>query len=254
MNPSGEISETRQPTSRAPFQWRAWVSVVALLSFAVLAASGFVLWLAPPGRIANWGNWTIFGLRKTDWANLHIWFAIMFVLTAIVHLVFNWRSLLGYFKNRLSHRWGFRWEWAAAAALCAVVFVGVRREFPPFSSLLAFTRDVRQSWGQPGGWGHRGPAANFSGATQTNSTRGVGESGFGPGRGRGGGGGGYGRQTLAEVCASVGVDLASAQDRLKKSGIQASPRQTLREIADGNGFQRPSDLLRMIRGEDNLVK
>jgi hypothetical protein len=224
-------------------------SVVALLSFAVLAVSGFVLWMAPPGRIANWGNWSVLGLDKSEWAGLHIWFALVFATTAIVHLVFNWRPLLGCFKNRLSRQWGFRWEWLAATALCTVVFVGVRREFPPFSSLLAFTRDVRQSWGQPGGWGHRGRAANVPDATLTNSTSRVGAPGFGPGGGRGGGGGGYGRQTLAEFCAGAGVDLATAQDRLKKSGIQASPRQTLREIADGNGFQRPSELLRIIRGE-----
>jgi hypothetical protein len=28
----------------------------------------------------------------------------------------------------------------------------------------------------------------------------------------------------------------------------------LREIADANGFQRPAELLRIIRGEDNPVK
>ncbi|NWG76022.1 MAG: DUF4405 domain-containing protein [Rubrivivax sp.] len=253
MNPSGNISETREAKSRAPFQWRAWVSVVVLLSFAVLAASGFVLWVAPPGRIANWGDWTLLGLRKSEWAALHIWFALVFAIMALTHLVFNWRPLLCYFKNRLSQQWGFRREWIAAAALCAVVFVGVRREFPPFSSLLAFTHDVRQSWDQPGGRGHRDSAAKFSSAPQTNSASHLGEPGLGAGGGRGAGGG-YGRQTLAEVCASVGVDLATAQDRLKKSGLQASPRQTLREIADANGFQRPAELLRIIRGEENPMK
>jgi hypothetical protein len=248
MNPSSEILEAGGAARRVFFQWRALVSVVALLSFAVLAASGFVLWLAPPGRLANWGNRSLLGLGKSEWADLHIWFALVFAITALTHLVFNWRPLLGYFKNRLSRQWGFRWEWPVATALCAVVFVGVRRELPPFSSLLAFTRDVRQSWGQPGGWGHRGRAANVPGVVPTNSTDGVGGQGFGAGGGRGGGGG-YGRQTLAEFCAGAGVDLATAQNRLKATGIQASPQQTVREIADRNGFQRPAELLRIIRGE-----
>lgn len=236
------------PRAASAFQWRAFTSVVALLSFAVLAASGLVLWMAPFGRLANWGDWMLLGLRKNEWANLHIWFALVFALTVIVHLGFNWRPLLACFKNRRSHQWGFRWEWVAAVTLCAVVFVGVRREFPPFSSLLSFTRDVRQSWGP------RGPAANFPSATQTNSTRGVGKPGFEPDKDRGSGGSGYGRQTLAEICAGAGVPLATAQNRLKKSGIQASPQQTLREIADANGFQRPSELLRIIRGESQTIK
>jgi len=252
MNPSGEICEISQPTPRSPFQWRAWVSVVVLLSFVVLAASGLVLWLAPPGRIANWGDWTVLGLRKSEWSNLHILFALVFVIMAITHLVFNWRPLLGYFKNRLSSQLGFRWEWAAAVALCAVVFVGVRWEFPPFSSLLAFTRDVRQSWGESGGRGDRNQAVKFSSAPQNNSASRPGEAGFGAGQGRGGGG--YGHQTLAQVCTSVGVDLATAQDSLKKSGLKASPQQTLREIANANGFQRPSEVLRIIRGEGNSTE
>lgn len=234
------------------FRWRAFVAVVALLSFAALAASGFVLWLAPPGRIANWGNWSPLGLRKTEWAGLHIWFALVFAVAAIVHLVFNWRPLLGYLKNKSSRQWGFRWEWLAATALCAMVFVGVRCELPPFSSLLVFTRNMRQGWGQPGGWGHRAGTANPPGGIPTNSTDGVGGPDFGASQSRSGGGG-YGHQTLAEYCAGTGVDLAAAQNRLKTRGIEASPQQTLREIAEDNGFQRPSELLRIIRGESEGI-
>jgi hypothetical protein len=254
MESVGGLSGTERPMQRSPFQWRALTLVVVLLSFAMLASSGFVLWLAPPGRIANWGDWTLLGLRRYEWADLHVWFALVFALATLVHIVFNRRPLLGCFKSKLSCRWAFRWEWLVATALCAVVFIGVRLALRPFSSLLAYRHAVRQSWGQPGGRGYRGPAANVPGDALTNSSRRGGGPGFGLGRGRGGGGGGYGRQTLADFCAGTGVDLAVAQDRLKAKGIQASSQQTLREIAEGNGFQTPSELVRIIRGDGKLTE
>jgi hypothetical protein len=56
----------------AGFQWRALTSVLMTLGFVLLAASGIVLFLSPPGRVANWTNWTILGLRKSDWGGVHI--------------------------------------------------------------------------------------------------------------------------------------------------------------------------------------
>ena len=128
------------------FQWRALISVFVALAFLLLLVSGTGLWVAPPGRIANWTDWTIFGLRKREWANLHLWFGLMFVISSGFHLALNWRPLLGYFKSKLTRQLGFRREWLAAALLCAAIFAGTRMELPPFSSLLAFTEEIRESW------------------------------------------------------------------------------------------------------------
>jgi hypothetical protein len=56
--------------------------VVVALSFLALAISGAVLWVSPPGRIANWTDWAMLGLRKSEWIDLHIWFALLFVAIA----------------------------------------------------------------------------------------------------------------------------------------------------------------------------
>jgi uncharacterized protein DUF4405 len=61
------------------FQFRALVSVLTTVSFVTLATSGIILFITPPGRIAHWTGWRFWGLTKTQWSSVHIWFALLFV-------------------------------------------------------------------------------------------------------------------------------------------------------------------------------
>ncbi len=131
------------------FQWRALTSVLIAASFVILVVTGIVLFAAPPGRIANWTNWNVLGLRKVEWTGLHIWFSTLFLVVTVFHVAFNWRPMVSYFKDRLSRRIGFRWEWVVALLIVAGVFAGTRRAVPPFSTLLAWNEDLKQSWDSP---------------------------------------------------------------------------------------------------------
>jgi len=91
------------------------------------------------------------GLTKHDWTGLHVWFSAVFLITAGVHITFNFRPLANYFKDRFTRRIGFRREWIVAFGLCAGVFVGVRAGVPPFSSFLDFNERIKQSWEDPRG-------------------------------------------------------------------------------------------------------
>ncbi len=44
-----------------------------------------MLFVSPPGRVANWTNWSLVGLTKHQWGGLHIWFSTVFLFVAIVH-------------------------------------------------------------------------------------------------------------------------------------------------------------------------
>ncbi len=126
-------------------------SVLVAASFIMLLVTGIVMFASPPGRIANWTNWNVLGLRKHDWTGLHIWFSALFLVVTIFHLVFNWRPMISYFKDRLSRRVGFRWEWVVALGIVGGVFAGTRLAIPPFSSLLAWNEDLKESWDAPAG-------------------------------------------------------------------------------------------------------
>jgi hypothetical protein len=197
-------NENQQMSARRPsFAWRAMTSVPIAASFVILILSGVILFVSPPGRIANWTNWTILGLSKHDWIALHIWFSVLFLLVAILHLVFNWRPMLNNFKDRLTRRVGFRWEWLVALAICGGVYAGTRAGVPPFSSLLAFSEQVKESWDKPR---ERAPIPHAE------------------------------LLTLAELAQKGGVGLALVTNRLQASGIIGhSPDVVVQELARKNG-------------------
>jgi hypothetical protein len=131
------------------FSFRALTSVTIAISFVVVVLSGIILFLAPPGRIANWTDWTILGLTKHDWGALHIVFTTLFLVASSFHIYFNWRPLLTYFRSRAAKGFQMRWEWLVALAFCAVVYGGLRADLPPVSSLLALNENLKSSWDQP---------------------------------------------------------------------------------------------------------
>ncbi len=182
------------------FQWRALTSVLMTLGFAMMALSGVMLFLSPPGRVANWTNWTLLGLRKSDWGALHIWFGALFLVMTAVHVFFNWGPLMTYLKNRATRTLGFRAEWAVAAAICVVVFGGTRAGVPPFSSLLAWNESFKESWERPA---ERAPIPHAE------------------------------LLTLAALAQKGGVDLTAATARLTAKGVTGfTAESVVRDIAE----------------------
>lgn len=170
------------------------------LGFAMMALSGVMLFLSPPGRVANWTNWTLLGLRKSDWGALHIWFGALFLVMTAVHVFFNWGPLMTYLKNRATRTLGFRAEWAVAAVICVVVFGGTRAGMPPFSSLLAWNESFKESWERPA---ERAPIPHAE------------------------------LLTLAALAQKGGVDLTAATARLTAKGVTGFTAETVvRDIAD----------------------
>lgn len=128
------------------FSGRAFASTLAGLSFVGMCITGIILFVVPPGRVANWTGWTIFGLTKHQWQGLHVWFSLVFMVAAVVHLVFNWRCLLSYFQSTVRKHLALRWEWGLSLLLCLVVLAGVLADVGPFASLMAWNESIKHSW------------------------------------------------------------------------------------------------------------
>jgi hypothetical protein len=128
------------------FRWRAFTTLLVATGFAALLVSGGVLFLSPPGRIANWTQWEILGLTKRAWSDVHIAFSALFLVVGVVHLAFNWRPLLQHLGARWSSRRVFRPEWLAAALVALGLFTATRAHWPPVSSLIAWSERLRESW------------------------------------------------------------------------------------------------------------
>jgi len=133
------------------FNWRAFISVTTALSFVAMSVTGVVLFITPPGRIAHWTGWQMLALTKDQWGGLHIWFSLIFMIAAFLHLYLNWRSFLSYFRNRVRKAFALRTEWAIALLLCALVGWATLANVKPFSSLLTWSEAIKRSWETPVG-------------------------------------------------------------------------------------------------------
>ena len=131
------------------FNWRAFFSVLMALSFIGMTFTGVILFVVPPGRIANWTGWTLLALTKHQWIGLHDWFGIIFVVASVFHVYLNWNLFVSYFKNKISKAFAFRAEWVLALVICAAVFLGTFGDVTPFSSLLAWNESIKHSWDSP---------------------------------------------------------------------------------------------------------
>lgn len=129
---------------RGKFNWRGTASLLAAVSFVVMAVSGVVLYVSPQGRVAHWADWRVAGLDKEQWGAVHTTSSLLFVIAACVHLYFNWRVFLHYI--RVAKRFNLKREMAAALLITTVVVAGTVWEVPPFSSIMAANARLKAYW------------------------------------------------------------------------------------------------------------
>ena len=90
---------TDKKTTR--FHTRGFTSLLTTCSFLLLAITGIVLYISPKGRVAHWTGWTVLGIDKEQWSDIHMIASLLFLISAAFHLYFNWRIFWGYIKKRL---------------------------------------------------------------------------------------------------------------------------------------------------------
>jgi len=85
------------------FSWRVFISFGLFIALLMMLVSGVILYISPPGRVANWTDWRMIGLTKRGWQNQHIIFGFSFLILSLFHLFFiNWKAFLSYLKSKTS--------------------------------------------------------------------------------------------------------------------------------------------------------
>ncbi|MBW2028050.1 MAG: DUF4405 domain-containing protein [Deltaproteobacteria bacterium] len=128
------------------FSWRGWTTFVVTISFIVDTISGIILYIAPPGRIANWTNWNIWGLTKGEWGAIHTIFGYVLLIIVGIHLYYNWRMFWNFIWSKVKRAINMRREMAGATLLCLFVFLGTLWDIPPFSSTMELGEYFKDSW------------------------------------------------------------------------------------------------------------
>ena len=269
------------------FNMRVLTSLTVTVSFLCLAVSGIVLYFTPKGRVAHWTGWTMFGLEKEEWAGVHTMLAILFVVASAVHIYFNWRPLLRYFKDAIAKGMKNRAELGAAVLIALVFFVGALRMWPPFGTVLHWGEQIKNYWER------RSAAAPYAHAEESTLAEFAENVGIPPGElaeqltAKGYEisdlsmtvgdlarkhrmspsqlfealpkvhsapphgllpGSGYGQKTLRQVCDETGIELKQAVAVLERRGLRASGGDSIKSLAAQVGM-RPRELVDVLTAQ-----
>jgi len=194
-------------------------SLTMLTSVLVMIYTGIMLFIAPPGRIANWADWRFFALSKEQLIALHTTFMVVFIVATILHIIYNWRLMISYLRNSARSLIVFTKEMIIASLITVVTITGTLYEIPPFSTFVSFSADVSDSWireyGEPP-YGH----AELS--------------------------------TIQNFSKKVGLDSEQSKKALLDAGIAPDDiAKSLKEIAKANGASPEALYLIMKNAQSN---
>ncbi|MFY9150445.1 MAG: DUF4405 domain-containing protein [Prolixibacteraceae bacterium] len=129
------------------FFWKSFVSFSLVWSFIIILISGIVLYIAPPGRVSNWTNWTLFGFSKAGWQAIHTIFSYTFVILSVFHLfTLNWKAFWSYLVSRSTTGLNKQKELLVSLGLISVIFLGTYFNTQPFKAVIDFGEWTTESW------------------------------------------------------------------------------------------------------------
>ena len=271
------------------FSWRGWTTFVTTITFIVDTISGIILYISPPGRIANWTNWNVWGLSKEEWGAIHTIFGYAVLIIVGIHLYYNWKMFWNFIWSKIRKAFNLKWEMIWATLLCLFIFLGTLWNIPPFSSTMELGDFFKDSWEESKvdtplahgellslkefaektnvpvkeildalkskGYKVRdveqtvGEVAKENGVPPNKLYEDMKSGGVKPDVPKLGEGSGMGRKSVEAICAEAGLSLDDALARLKKKGINAKPNDKLKAIANKAG-KTPMDIYNIIADKE----
>lgn len=121
---------------------RKITSLVLLLSGVIVLLSSVILYVKPHGWVAYWVDWQFWGLSLSQWKDIHMNLGFLFLLAGVVHLFYNWASILVYLKNKTREFRVFTLNFNLACGLVGLVAIGTYAVIPPMSSVIKLGESI----------------------------------------------------------------------------------------------------------------
>jgi len=112
----------------------------------VLTVTGLVLYIVPQGRVAYWIHWSLLGLGKEAWGDVHILFGGVFIVTGILHLYFNWKPFKKYLAERVKGHLELKRELVTSLGATLLLTAGAIADVPPISWVFDLNDTLKASW------------------------------------------------------------------------------------------------------------
>lgn len=178
-------------------------SLTMMWTMLIMSYTGIMLFISPPGRIAHWSNWKLFGLSKENYSSIHSTFMVLFIIMTLLHVYYNWKPLASYMKNKLKTMIVFTKDMLIAILITLVFLVGTLTDTKPFSTFLDFGSGIKNSWERDYG------TAPYSHAELS---------------------------SLKTFTKKLGYDLEKSKEVLKTNNIKFKTTQTLIQIGEENNL------------------
>ena len=193
---------------------RKITSMTLFISLVVLIINSVVLYVVPEGRVAYWADWKFLGLTKSDWGEQHTTVGILFAVAGILHIVYNWKPIVAYMKNRAREVKIFTGSFNIAMVVTALFVIGTYFSVPPMSTIISISEHIKgeasQKYGEPP-YGHA-------------------ES-----------------SSLKMFAKRENLDLAKSMELLGAAGIKVTgEKQIIKDIAKTNG-KSPNEVYQIIK-------
>ncbi len=193
----GTLAKNPQPA-------RSFVAFLVTWSFLLLTITGIVLYIVPSGRVAHWTLWTLGGLSRGGWADVHILFGAVFIVAGALHLYYNWKPFKKYLATRVSGHLALKRELVTSLILTVLLTLGALFALPPVSWLFDLNDAAKSLWAQDAE--QRPPYARAE------------------------------RTPLPVLAQRLGLDLDAMVTALEHAGIRIDePRTNLEQLARAHG-------------------
>jgi hypothetical protein len=133
-------------SNAASLHRKGFASLLTTFSFIVMSLSGFLLFIVPQGRIAEWTDWRMLGLAKSQWGDIHITTSLMFLIAGAYHILLNWRTLVNYFTAKRDKGLMMQRELAISGVVTVLCIAGAVYQVPPLSYVLTLNNTIKQAW------------------------------------------------------------------------------------------------------------
>jgi len=136
----------RENIMKKIFSFRAFTVLIIFWSFILETVSGVILYIVPPGRVANWTNWKLWGLTKHGWAAVHTIFGYVFLIFVVIHFYYNWKPIIHYMRRKIKMGLRLRMELIVSVIVTILITVATIISIPPFSSIMDLGENFKNSW------------------------------------------------------------------------------------------------------------
>ena len=184
---------------------RSLIAFIVTWAFAILTITGMVLYIVPQGRVAFWTHWSLLGLSKEQWADVHMIFGGIFIIAGIVHLYYNWKPFKKFLVERIKGQLQIKQEFVVAMVFSIIIVAMSVSHIPPVSWVFDLNQILKDSW-----------------VTSPEL-----EPPFGHAE----------EVSLAGISRRMRLDLEQAIEALKRKGYQFNgPQDSLEQIAKANAI------------------